>query len=586
MSTIVGVMRVASVKTSAGLKVAVCLVVLWPGVCFCETTAGYDAYRTWEQWARLRTGAEAGLASSYDREGENLDFSQYEEPNGVRTANEIVTVKTIAGPGVIYRFWMPHLTAKRNFIVRMYFDGEQTPRIDTNSVALFGGAFSYFTSPLVTTCAGGQVCYEPIPFAKSIRIETENKALPNHPHWQANRHYYQYSYSKVPGDVGLESYTGTLTQWQAAARANVVTLFDNAGEHPAGSSQSAIDINTPTTAIKPNSSVALADVNGPGMIRKLNIRMDDANDAELDGLRLRVYYDGNDTAAIDVSVGDFFGAGKGRAAYKSIPLGTDSNDGFYCYWPMPFRREVTVSLFNTTDANITIDSACVQYEPDADIEKMCYLRAIANTSIKQEEQTYHPVLARDGCGHYVGNLLYTEQESYSFSMLEGDEVITVDQNNILNGTGLEDAFNGGYYYNWVGVQPDEPEGEYPRTAIRPLHGILYVHRQEGIEYARADQYRWQIADCVPFSQSIEVKIENRYAVTGAKWTSVAFWYQYHCLGGDIDKDCDVDFLDFGFFASQWLKNNCEVADWCGGADFDHSQQVDAEDLAALVENWL
>jgi len=572
-------MRVASVKTSTGLKAAVCLVVLWPAVCLCETTAGYDAYRAWEQWARLRTGAQAGLASSYDREGGNLDFSQYEEPNGVRTVDEVVTVKTIAGPGVIYRFWMPHLTAKRDFIVRMYFDGEQTPRIDTSSAALLGGAFSYFTYPLVTTCAGGQVCYEPIPFAKSIRIETENKA-------SANRHYYQYSYSKVPGDAAIESYTEILTQEQEAARADVVTLFDNAGQHPAGGSDSAIDINTPMTVIKPDSSVALADVNGPGMIRKLNIRMDDANDAELDGLRLRVYYDGNDTAAIDVSVGDFFGAGRGRAAYKSITLGTDSNDGFYCYWPMPFRREVAVSLLNTTDVNIPIDSACVQYEPDADVEKMCYLHAIANTSIKQEGQIYHPILARSGCGHYVGNLLYTEQESYSFSMLEGDEVITVDQNNILNGTGLEDAYNGGYYYNWVGVQQDEPEGEYPQSAIRPLHGILYVHRQEGIEYARADQYRWQIADCVPFSRGIEVKIENRYAVKGAKWTSVAFWYQYHCLGGDFDKDCDVDFLDFGSFASQWLKNNCEVTDWCSGADFDHSREVGAEDLAALVENWL
>lgn len=569
----------ACFKTSTGLKVAVCFIWLWPVVCFCGTTAGYEAYTTWEQWARLRVGIEAGLASSYDRAGGNLDYSQYEEPNGVRTADEIVTVKTISGPGIIHRFWMPHMTANRNFLLRMYIDGEQVARIDTSSAEILGGSFGHFTPPLVTTFAGGQVCYEPIPFAKSIRIETENKA-------GAKRHYYQYSYSKLPGDTPLESYTAALTPEQQAARAEVVSLFDNAGEHPAGSSPSAIDINTPTTVIKPDSSFSLADVNGPGMIRKLNIRMDDANDAELDGLRLRVYYDGNDTAAIDVSVGDFFGAGKERAVYKSIPLGTDSNDGFYCYWPMPFRREAEISLFNTTDANITIDSACVQYEPDADVEKMCYLHAVANTSIKQAEQIYHPILTADGCGHYVGNLLYVEQDYYSFNVLEGDEVITVDHNNILYGTGLEDAYNGGYYYNWVGVQPDEPEGEYPRSAIRPLHGILYVDRRQGDEYARADQYRWQIADCVPFSKNIEVKIENRYAFTGGKWTSVAFWYQYHCLGADFDWDCDVDFLDFGSFAEQWLGENCEVKDFCGGADFDRSHKVDAKDLAILFENWL
>ena len=216
---------------------------------------------------------------------------------------------------------------------------------------------------------------------------------------------------------------------------------------------------------------------------------------------------------------------------------------------------------------------------------MCYLYAVENTSTKQSGQIYHQILSTNGCGHYVGNLLYLEQDSYSFSMLEGDEVITIDGSNVLKGTGLEDAYSGGYYYNWVARIPSEPEGEYPQSAFRALNGILYVHRQEGIEYARADQYRWQIADCVPFSQSIDVKIEDRYGVTGGKWTSVAFWYQYHCVDADFNSDCDVDFSDFAFFALRWLQSNCEISNWCDGTDFDKSHKVDTEDIEILLEDW-
>ena len=46
-----------------------------PAECFCETVTGYQAYTVWEDWPRLRTETQAGLASSYDRLGGNNDFS-------------------------------------------------------------------------------------------------------------------------------------------------------------------------------------------------------------------------------------------------------------------------------------------------------------------------------------------------------------------------------------------------------------------------------------------------------------------------------------------------------------------------------
>jgi len=54
--------------------------------------------------------------------------------------------------------------------------------------------------------------------------------------------------------------------------------------------------------------------------------------------------------------------------------------------------------------------------------------------------------------------------------------------------------------------------------------------------------------------------------------------------GDLDKDYDVDFIDFALFANYWQQADC---DKCGGADLaGNDSYVDYDDLQQLVENWL
>ena len=540
---------------------------------------GYDDYTAWADWARLRVGARAGLASSYDRSGGNADYSHYEWPEGLIREEVAATVKTINGPGVIYRFWMPHLTSNRVFVVRMYFDGEQTPRIDTTSDVLFRGEFSYFKPPLVNTCAGGQVCYEPVPFARSLRIETVNHKLPDQG-WSPHRHYYQYGYMTFPRGMALDSYTNVLPPERKAARDKMVRLFTDVGQHPGGDSPSARRVTTPATSIPAGECLTIAKLTGPGTIRQLNLGMDGATDAELYGLHLVVTYDQQDAPTINVPIAEFFGTGNLRARYKSMPMGTDSPGGFYCFWPMPFRYSVSVKLCNTTGSRISIDSGVVEYEPGPVAVDMCYLHARFHTDARAPEQIYHQILSTTGRGHYVGNFLFVEQDNRSFYMLEGDEVIIVDGQAALNGTGLEDAYNGGYYYNWVGVQPGEPEGPKPRSATRPLNGILYVHREEGVDRARADQYRWYIGDRIPFSTSIDVKIENRYAVLGSLWTSVAFWYQQPPVPGDADSDGDLDLADLAGFQRCFGSESPPCLDVF---DLDTNGAIDLVDFTVIAE---
>jgi hypothetical protein len=54
--------------------------------------------------------------------------------------------------------------------------------------------------------------------------------------------------------------------------------------------------------------------------------------------------------------------------------------------------------------------------------------------------------------------------------------------------------------------------------------------------------------------------------------------------GDLDKDYDVDFIDFALFADYWQQVGCGK---CGGADLaGNDGYVGNDDLQQLVENWL
>ncbi|MCK4625552.1 MAG: DUF2961 domain-containing protein [Phycisphaerae bacterium] len=484
---------------------------------------GYEALSEWSSLPAAKTGITAGLASSYDRTGGNLDFNYYESPTGHQTGDvDPVTVATITGPGVITRFWMPHAAANKGFNVKMYVDGAVTPVIDTNSNTFLDGGYGYFQSPLVGTLVGGQVSYEPIVFSQSLKIESNNFGSGG---WAREHHYYQYGYHRLPTGTPVTPYTGTLTSGQQSARNTVVSMITNVGQNPAGSSGTSTVLTKGVTSITAGSSLALANPTGSGRVRRLNLKMVGASDAALDGLRLRVRYDGKAENAIDVPVSHFFGAGHDRVAYKSLPLGTDGNDGFYCYWPMPFRDGVVVELYNSTGSSIGIDSAAVEYEAEAVASDAGYLHAVYHEETTTSGQQYHQLLDVSGEGHYVGNLLFVQRAGTGGGILEGDDVIIVDGSNTLYGTGLEDAYNGGYYYNHVLEQSDDGDVVDPYSGIGPYHGLLRMNFGDlGDDYVRTDQYRWLIGDYVPFTDGIEVKIENYGSGANVLFGSTAFYY--------------------------------------------------------------
>lgn len=77
-------------------------------------------------------------------------------------------------------------------------------------------------------------------------------------------------------------------------------------------------------------------------------------------------------------------------------------------------------------------------------------------------------------------------------------------------------------------------------------------------------------------------------VTDDDGVSITDW-DYYTVPVDFDLANDDDFVDeydLDLFFSHWLCSDCKEPDWCGGADFDHSESIDITDFAILSENWL
>lgn len=165
---------------------------------------------------QLRDSKTARISSA-DRSGGNVDCITI-APGETRTLAEI------PGAGAIRRFYVAPLAADRlryrKVVLRMYWDGEQTPSVEVPLGDLFGsglGTLRYFHSLAVDVNPGmrsldfdGLVCWLPMPFQKGARITLENDGKV-----EGFTLWYHIDYEQFPGV--LPDNTGRFhAQWRQA----------------------------------------------------------------------------------------------------------------------------------------------------------------------------------------------------------------------------------------------------------------------------------------------------------------------------------------------------------------------------------
>jgi hypothetical protein len=322
--------------------------------------------------------------------------------------------------------------------------------------------------------------------------------------------------------------------------------------------------NADAWLIGPGETRTMADMTGPGCVRHIWITTMSREDAYLRKSVLRMYWDGADSPCVEAPLGDFFGVGHGMMVdFWSQPLTMSPRDGrgFNCYFPMPFREGGRITITNEGERRLIL-YFYVDYETYQDDRPTAWEASHAPSSnvrpsaVNNRTGLFHAqwrrqdptdgwgrtgsahtdeeragfwrrpnldgegnyvILEAEGRGHYVGcNLnidVFEKQQNDWYG--EGDDMIWIDGELAIRGTGTEDYFNTAF----------SPETVF----CTPYHGItVYQGTKEWPWSGKNSMYRYHIEDPIHFRESIKVTIEHGHANDLSNdYSSTAYWYQTH-----------------------------------------------------------
>ena len=326
--------------------------------------------------------------------------------------------------------------------------------------------------------------------------------------------FYHINYLRLPEGTPIQPFRRELTDKQKRELKTVLSVWNKPGSPPHAIGSERI---MRKQDIAPGASAVLADLSGPGKVTSLKMRVESEDKRILRRAILKIRYDGYKGPAVWCPVGDFFGTGFGEVEFKSLLYGM-TKEGYYCYFPMPFSRNIRIEIENGSKRPATVSYEITHMTLPAERIPPARFCAQWRSDIGRKGRLY-TILDTRGRGKFVGFNLSPSSVGGDIAYLEGNEEFYVDgeEQPSTVGTGTEDYFNGGWYYN---------KGLF----TRPLHGLT-VKRQARGTFPDAEgitsQFRVQLADCVPFQKSFLAEIqygtnsnhlEDRYA-------SVAYWYQ-------------------------------------------------------------
>jgi hypothetical protein len=182
-------------------------------------------------------------------------------------------------------------------------------------------------------------------------------------------------------------------------------------------------------------------------------------------------------------------------------------DTFHSRFPMPFKGSAQIGFRNDGAVAVPVRVEWGATPLAAWDAKWGYFHACWNRTGPEDVGRPHPIVQARGRGKYAGCFLSVISEDQSWWMLEGDESIRVNGEDppSWRGTGLEDYFNGGWYYRNV--------------MAKPLHGLLVLTP------FRTIQYRFHLVDPVRFESGVDMVFERGPHHASRGWMeSVGYYY--------------------------------------------------------------
>ncbi len=455
------------------------------------TVAAASAPSLLDSLPTLTTGERAGHSSSFDRTGGNDDSSGglYTDSHGDRV------ILDVSGPGTVDRMWFTGIDESK--IVHIYFDGESTPRVSMTLGDMFRAGRAPFTAPLVATpesSSGAYTSYVPLPFARSVVVTLTDYGLG----------YFNIDYHRSAPGTAITSWTGA--EDLSAMRA----LWSAGGAQVPASGTTA----TANVAVPANSTATLYDAAGPAQVSRLTLQVSQPAGATADllaTLRLQMFWDGEATPSVDAPLGSLFSVGTfGASVVNAVAAGRTADGTLYLNFPMPFARHATFRVVNTAGSSATVASAVTSAPYAGSFADVGYFRTQYRETTAQ---TGHDIVLLDanGAGKLVGVVESITGTSDNW-FLEGDERGLPDgtRTPTIHGTGTEDFFNGGWYFN-----------HGPYTGPTSGNTAHFTDAAGG----HVSAYRHMLADPVPFDSHLHFSIEHSAVdEDGAQVTSLAYYY--------------------------------------------------------------
>lgn len=480
---------------------------LWVGLAGCsrrpsEVLPTAELVRRWADpgsLARLDL-PDTALISSVDPTGGNEDYNHplREGPEGW------VVLADLKGPGYVSRFWFTGADDGRHRL-RLYFDGERRPSLDL-SLAEFCGGREPWRPPLA---AYENYCWfnlVPIPYRKRLIIMTQAGAT-RAGGWP--RLFFQINHSSLPPGMTTEEFRGEYSPAALAELEKIRQAWQQGGAVPWPSTWMTAEVSR---ALAPGESADLLDLTGPAILWELAITPEPAEAGdprareELNAaLALKIFWDGAEEPSVETPFGPFFGQLWRRVRYLARFFGL-TNDTFVSRFPMPFEKRARIRIENPSRRTVNVTARAAVEPLTGWTPAWGYLHAHWARTSSAEGGKPHPILETEGRGKYVGCLLAVMSEDRSWWILEGDEEMRVDGVLRWRGTGLEDYFNGGWYYQNV--------------LARPVHGVPFK------AFFRVVQYRLHLLDAPRFNRAFSMQFERGpdHASHGTM-ESVAWYYR-------------------------------------------------------------
>jgi hypothetical protein len=343
------------------------------------------------------------------------------------------------GSGVMTRVWMTSSGLLGGEVLRVYVDGATDPAIEVRlRDAWTGAAGEIFAPPFGAGSESHLAWHYPVVFSSKLVVAIDLLE-------PLNAYYHQVS-AVLDATPRSRVAPPSASPMRERARRALVDMPDRGAE---------LSSSGPTV-VDAGMSLGLADVDGPATIRAFVLTVPTAALAALADVTVEVVFDGATDPAMSLPLDELFAAGLAPPEVPSAILSASragDDTVLALALPMPFATHASVAVTNAGATSLPLALALfgVSGVPDAPFGRLHATRSATGPG----DADRHAIVSATGRGRLAGVCFMLEGHalerlgalfSSPLNFLEGDELVRIDGEPAILGTGTEDYLESAFYF--------------------------------------------------------------------------------------------------------------------------------------------